>query len=180
MGQPISLHIDFERNLPLYYGGELLKGVVRVSPADAQLHTKQVVLKIEGQAIGETIVERTTFLGDRYSASDVVPYIFFQDLIVLAKPPPGEKKLLVCKGSNTWSFEIKLPTNAPPTFALPQNIYQNHPVVHFKVEANIEKTFSDLIDRKYIIFRPLVTIESPTLVSWTKVRLISACYSDYY
>ncbi|CAF1014983.1 unnamed protein product [Adineta steineri] len=167
-----SLTIELDRNPPLYYGGELLKGAVRLQPDDVQFNAKELSLKVEGKTVGNDLVQHTALIGVDYTNIEVKECIFFKKHIILAKPTPGEDKFLVSKNQNTWTFEIELPTYAPPTFSLLQNLYQyqHQPAVHFIVETNLKKSFSSLTNKKAILFRPSVFIKTRTPASWSIIN----------
>ena len=97
-------------------------------------------------------------------------YTFFEKRIVLAAPPPGEKKFLIGKGRNAWPFEIQLPALAPPTFTATQDSQLKFPAVSFTAQASLNKSLFSLTGQKTIIFRPLVLIDRGPAAACSQVR----------
>ena len=57
------LLIEFDRDPPLYFGGELLKGIVRVKPDDDQFSAGELSLLVKGCGLGEGLMEAYISVG---------------------------------------------------------------------------------------------------------------------
>ena len=167
-----KLQIEFDPNPEIYYGGDRLKGVVRVTPDNIQLNGRELSIQVEARAIGTGKVQQRTLLGQAYTADGVVQHTIFKKRIILMEPPFGKNKFTLSKGQKVWPFDIELPRSAPPTLSTLPKLSANHPTVYITVEAQLKQSLSSLTDRKSIIFRPPVLMPPRISSSFLKVRLL--------
>ena len=145
-----SVNTEFDRDLPIYYGSELVTGVVRVMQYDINLQRKQLSVQLFGKATYETIVRRDS--GDEH---EIVTFTFFCEEAILNQTSDGK---------NSWPFEIQSPTHAPPTFEIPHIFHKNHPAIEYSVVACLQESMFGITDTKKILFCPPILIKPQSTV----------------
>jgi hypothetical protein len=151
-----SVNIEFDRHPPIYYGSELVTGIVRVMQHDINFQSKQPSVQLLGKATYETIVRR-----DSRDEHEIVTFTFFCEKAILNQTSDG---------NNSWLFEIQSPTHAPPTFEIPHIFHKNHPAIEQSVVACLQESMFGITYTKKILFCPPMLIKPQTTQTLSSVR----------
>ena len=166
MFSPSSLEIEFDRNPAIYYGSELLSGLVHLTTNDAQLQNRQLSIELNGEATYEYIERRH----DNKDRREIKTITFLFKTVRLDQPFNGQEQSSVSNGRTSWIFEIELPAHAPPTFEIQRRLHTNHPVVQYSVTARLQRAVLDSTQTKKIIFCPPVLFKPATTTILSAVR----------
>ena len=124
------LRLEFDREPAIYYGSELLTGIVHLTTNDTQLYNRQLSVKLVGEVAYEVVVRR-----NNEKHHEIPTVVFLSENVVLNQSSADQQKCIISDGRRSWPFEIELPTHAPPTFEILHLLHKNHPAVTYSVVA---------------------------------------------
>ncbi|CAF1255398.1 unnamed protein product [Adineta steineri] len=166
MGIPSSkLSVELDRDPAIYYGSELVTGIVRLMTNDIHFSQKQLSVNLLGRAMHEI-----TYYRDSEKHHKVVTFTFLSKTVILTQSCSDEQKYFSSHGQHSWLFEIELPTHIPPTFSIPHIFHTYHPAVEYPIIASLQQSVLAITDTKVIFFRPPILLTPQTSVVLSSVN----------
>jgi hypothetical protein len=157
MGSSYSIIIEFDRNPAIYYGIELVTGILRLIPADLRLQNKQLSIKLIGKATYEVV-----YYPDGEKRREILTFTFLSKTVIFNQPSSSEENSPMSFGRVSWPFEIELSKYAPSAFVIPRTFHKNHPAVEYSIVACLQQAAFGITDTKRIFFHPPILIEPQT------------------
>jgi hypothetical protein len=130
-----SLQIEFDRDSAIYYGSELLSGLVHFTTNEAHLEHRQLSIELCGEATYEELVGN-----GNEERREIKAITFLFDTVGVNEPYTGHEQSSVSNGRSSWPFEIELPKYAPPIFEIRHILRKNHPASQYSITARLQRS----------------------------------------
>lgn len=159
------IQLEFDRDPPIYYGGELLTGVIHLKKNASYLQNRQLSVELCGEA---SYARWNRSRGNERREN--VTTTFLAETAPVDQPLVKQNQSSQSDSESSWLFEIELPSYAPPTFEIRRFIHRNHPAIQYSILAPLHRPILDSTETKKIIFRPIILVEPDVLAILSAVR----------